>query len=582
MLAYCMSRGLTLPKDRLDEIGGLVEFLTLGIDRRYTIPMASLYRMHRLLTESISPALPRSIELLHWDARNNPKLHGFAPVPAVRWLIYATLCFFVFVVVGIVFYSFVESGGSDAQVFEVFHSTLFLLALAGLGACFSILYDARRHVVEGTYDPRMGSNYWIRILLGIVSGLILTQLLSEYVEGTTGEAGTATSFSLPLLALVGGFASQFVYKALNRIVEALSSIFDPSPQEQVENRAREIRVETAESSLAASTDRMATVIDVVNKIRQDPNEAQNPKVLQQLLSIAGSTTLAVDATKRVFGSDNRQMSNVENAVAAGKVLATVLPDGGPKSVLSKVTRLATEVKDIKSLAQSGAAFDAIEALATVADELGTDSPVSEIVTDAVRALSRVAGVANPAGMAIALVLGTTRLTGVAYDRWKVRILGAAFKQKLMPPGMPNSAAALSILRALPEAAGLLGGQHLDNPAALNSFAQDAIAGRDDELFAKFGAGSGLDAGAFAGIVAAFRQHAVGEALLQDLPQDVIDEAGVEDAAQLFDLFDDARADQGALKAIDQLFLLAANTDKIPGAREGVLTALRALGREIVT
>ena len=56
---------------------------------------------------------------------------------------------------------------------------VFLLSAAGLGASFSSLFDAYELVAEGRYDTRYDSLYWARIGLGLISGLMLSELVPQ-------------------------------------------------------------------------------------------------------------------------------------------------------------------------------------------------------------------------------------------------------------------------------------------------------------------------------------------------------------------------------------------------------------------
>ena len=101
----------------------------------------------------------------------------------------------------------------------------------GLGACFAGLFQANRYIANNTFDPKFESSYWIRIVLGLMAGIILAELiplnlLSE--SGTSGsESGGSSSIAAlgkPVLALLGGFSAAAVYRIIARIVDALESL----------------------------------------------------------------------------------------------------------------------------------------------------------------------------------------------------------------------------------------------------------------------------------------------------------------------------------------------------------------------
>ncbi|WP_172332571.1 hypothetical protein [Mangrovicoccus sp. HB161399] len=596
MLSYYLSRGISISDENADEIGELAGFLAAGIDKRDDIPMAVLNRLHRLLSQAIAPALPRTIELMHWDARKNPLLHRWlAPVPTIRSLICITVFFLAAVILALYF-------GDDPNLYRVsvlsltgtkfVHVMAFYMGLAGLGSAFSVLYDARTYIVEGTYDPRIGSNYGIRIMLGIVSGMILTQLVAqpEISAATTesSQAGAAASlpYGMPVLALLGGFAAQFVYKGLNRMVDALSSIFEPSRRQELEAKARDVRLEAQQSDMASTADRIAAAVNVFSAVQKNPASATSPEVLGQLLQVAGSTTAgkkATSAISTVLGPAQGLLDKVEGAVQAGKVLAAVVPDGEFKSILNKVGKLEATVSGIKSLAGTGSPFGAAEMLVEAAGSLPEKSAVHGLLSRTVSAFSKVPGVASlaggPSGLAIAVVLGTARLGGAAYDLWKVRVLDAEFNQNLIPPLPSLPAIARTIFDALPDLAQMLGPGVTDNPAARGDFARRALAAEDDALFAEHGAASGQDFASFAAQLRSFRQLVAGEELAGQLPVEVLEEVGAEDPRALFDAVDEIRGNPQAFAALDQLFLMASKARDDDVALEGMISALGDMKKE---
>ncbi len=48
---------------------------------------------------------------------------------------------------------------------------IFLLTAAGLGACFTALFQANRYIADGTFDSKYESSYWIRFVPGLMAGM---------------------------------------------------------------------------------------------------------------------------------------------------------------------------------------------------------------------------------------------------------------------------------------------------------------------------------------------------------------------------------------------------------------------------
>lgn len=96
---------------------------------------------------------------------------------------------------------------------------LFFLSAAGLGALFAALYPLTTAVAAGTHDENEDSGYLMRIVVGLISGMILGQMID--VDSVGGLGG----LSKPTLALLGGFSASLVFTVLTRLVQGVESVF---------------------------------------------------------------------------------------------------------------------------------------------------------------------------------------------------------------------------------------------------------------------------------------------------------------------------------------------------------------------
>src|SRR6476660_8816773 len=62
----------------------------------------------------------------------------------------------------------------------------FLVSAASLGACFANLQRIDTFISVGTYDPRFQSTYWTRWVMGVISGVILSQLVYNSLLAHSG------------------------------------------------------------------------------------------------------------------------------------------------------------------------------------------------------------------------------------------------------------------------------------------------------------------------------------------------------------------------------------------------------------
>jgi len=84
-----------------------------------------------------------------------------------------------------------------------------LIAAAGIGASFAALMQLSYFIASRTHDPVHATDYWIKFFLGIVSGLILTEVIP--IQDMVGSGSFLASLAFPILAMFGGFCfRQFI------------------------------------------------------------------------------------------------------------------------------------------------------------------------------------------------------------------------------------------------------------------------------------------------------------------------------------------------------------------------------------
>lgn len=616
MAVYMGSRGIAPPGLVQNNLG----MLDVGILRRAEIPMSEFLALHAALSEAIRPALPRAIEMLHWDAQTS-RWNWLAPVGAIRKLMLAALLFFtVFVLTTMT--GFVTAKHVASPLFglegrwTILSMMAFYLSLAGLGACFSVLYDARKYVIEGTYDPRIGSNYAIRIALGLMAGLILAQLLSdpEFAKVGSGVAGAPTAdaaaadgtqaagartegvgslqlFGKPLLALLGGFAAQFVYTALARFVSALENVFQPERSVEIALRERELRVAADEKTAKARLEQAAAATRIAARLETTDDPAAKRGLVEELLGVVAggpAASAALGEVARAAAPVAERIARVEQALRIGRALAAVLPDDEAKRAIGALDGVADKLARARAVVEKGASGDVVGAAADAARELMAVDPVRELVMGAV---SRLGGPlaslglgATPAGLALAVVTVAARLGEREFAKWKARILDAPYTPDLLPASTMDAASVGLAFAAAPAFAAGFSAQMTDM-AALNDLGRRVASEDADALFARYGDRFGGDRAGFDAALGAFRAAILGARLTVDLPAEAVAAAGVKDGAALMQALDAARADPAAREALERLTLLGATAR--PGDGDvaprldprSLLTHVEAIARE---
>lgn len=214
----------------------------------------SLTSIHGQLSKLIAPATPRAILLLSKEGERKGFASFLGGVPFTRGMMLVA----GFFLISFVLISMSEDINADQTTGDMLRSSgialllnqLFYISAAGLGASFAALFQANQFVTKGTYDPKYESSYWVRLALGLMAGLILSQLIPLETEETLSNLGR------PALAMLGGFSASAVYKILKRIMDSLEALVQGNARDMVEaqaevNKARiqeqtvQMRIETA-------------------------------------------------------------------------------------------------------------------------------------------------------------------------------------------------------------------------------------------------------------------------------------------------------------------------------------------------
>jgi len=193
----------------------------------------NLVNAHNLLARNVAPATPKSIEYtrkIHEDDRNKSL---FSKHPLVRNLIILAFVFLAgFIGTSLskgVNNNSLDSGLFDNQGANLLLNITFLISVSGLGVVFYLLKNVNTAIQNGTLVPEDKIYYLALIVLGVISGLIMSEIISFY---RIGESGTTTDginlFNKSLLALIGGFSSDAIFSVLQGIIGRVKAIFSVS------------------------------------------------------------------------------------------------------------------------------------------------------------------------------------------------------------------------------------------------------------------------------------------------------------------------------------------------------------------
>jgi len=187
-----------------------------------------LIHAHNLLCKNIAPATPKSIDYtkkLHQDEKGKTL---FSKLPLVRNLIMLALFFLAaFMITGLspeVNNDSLDKGIMDNQGVPLLLNLAFLTAISGLGVLFYLLKSISTSVKNGTLIPEDTIYYVALIVLGVIAGLISSEIISFYQK----DPQDINLFNKGVLALIGGFSSDAIFSILQGIIDRIKTIFIPS------------------------------------------------------------------------------------------------------------------------------------------------------------------------------------------------------------------------------------------------------------------------------------------------------------------------------------------------------------------
>jgi hypothetical protein len=266
MAQYALERGKTPEPEDLRALQAIAPSIgRIDDPGRALTPtqIRELAAAHQRLAALVAPAMPKTLALLSFGAGSSSAPGTFRP-GSLAWLGQVRLVRMMLGVAIVLLPMFVALAlavgtrlSSSAGLFagdlvDRLQTAAYLVVASALGAAFASLYKARRYIESLSYDDQYESSYWVRFVQGLLAGLILAVLLSQTLPTDAGDT-EETSFRLgvPLLALIGGFSSDLVYRILRRIIEAVETLFqggiDDKLDAEAERQETRLRLQKLES-----------------------------------------------------------------------------------------------------------------------------------------------------------------------------------------------------------------------------------------------------------------------------------------------------------------------------------------------
>jgi hypothetical protein len=172
--------------------------------------------------------------LLADQRRRHPVLYTFGPVPQARLMLATAVCSLLLLLgvalSGNVNTENVSKGLLNLQGVRLIEVELFLVAASAVGATLANLKALNRYISDCTYDPRYDGSYWSRLVMGLISGVILSQVVFGALVGPdrggadpSSAASALMGFGQPILAILGGFSAELVHDILTHLIAVIGN-----------------------------------------------------------------------------------------------------------------------------------------------------------------------------------------------------------------------------------------------------------------------------------------------------------------------------------------------------------------------
>ena len=144
------------------------------------------------------------------------------------------------------------------------------------------------------------------------------------------------------------------------------------------------------------------------------------------------------------------LTKAQKGLRMSKLATEFLPKDMRQKYSNTIGTIETGINTVEKLTQAGNTVEALKQIADTFDVFKKENPVLDIVKQAGGSFGRVLGDAVPAAALItALVTVGTRLVGVAYEKWRARVLHAPFAPAVIPLQVVDANTGFTLLKKSP-------------------------------------------------------------------------------------------------------------------------------------
>lgn len=227
MLQHALDKGKKIPPETAERAGRAIAAAPPGGEAAAFVELAAL---HNALASLVAPASGRTLVLLEGERRSHPLLYVFGPVRLVRQMlafaVAALLTASLLSALRTVDVANVAVGWFQLSGLDAISVLGFLLSVAAMGAAFSNLSTINHYIEQANYDPIFEGSYWVRIVLGLISGVVLGEILFDLLlKSSANETQALTpAGERVVLAFLGGFATAPVQRLLTNLSDAIGTL----------------------------------------------------------------------------------------------------------------------------------------------------------------------------------------------------------------------------------------------------------------------------------------------------------------------------------------------------------------------
>lgn len=190
----------------------------------HTKRLSILMGIHKELCALVAPATPKTIDYLSSFSKEGRRKSFLSPIPLMRNLILAAIIS-IFTLIGCGLSPEVNADKLSQGILvnsgiSLLLNLLFLCSAAGIGSIFFLLSRLSKEIKKGSLSKEDVSHYWARLIMGILSGLIL----SELIVVKDGIENASVEIDRLFYALMGGFASEIMYNILEELMAKVQAV----------------------------------------------------------------------------------------------------------------------------------------------------------------------------------------------------------------------------------------------------------------------------------------------------------------------------------------------------------------------